>query len=80
MTSLDNPHALPNAERLGTKMYGTFLSSQRRGMCRRISRGVASAERTTTRAFPLLRAVYINNDTQGSTMGVKDEHKEVKNV
>ena len=54
MTGLDTPHARPSACLDGTKTYGTFLSSARRGRWRRISSGSVSAARTTNSEMPRL--------------------------
>jgi hypothetical protein len=43
MTGRETPQARPRAVLEGTKTYGTFLSSQRRGRWRRISMGSVSA-------------------------------------
>jgi hypothetical protein len=51
------PHAFPRELYEGTKMYGTFLSSQRRGKCITISRGSVSAAIMITLAIPQLRAL-----------------------
>lgn len=43
ITGLETPHARPKAALLGTKTYGTFLSSHKSGRCKTISMGSASA-------------------------------------
>ena len=55
MTGRDTPQARPRATFEGTNTYGTFLSSQRRGRWRRISRGSASAASTMNSAMPRFR-------------------------
>ena len=53
MTGRDTPQARPSANLDSTKTYGTFLSSQSNGKCNKISKGSASAARTTNSAIPL---------------------------
>jgi hypothetical protein len=57
MTLRLTPHARPKADLLGTKTYGTFLSSASRGMCSKMARGAVSAARTTISAIPRLRVL-----------------------
>jgi hypothetical protein len=54
MTGRDTPHDRPSATLEGTETYGTFLSSQSKGRCKRISRGSASAARTMNSEIPRL--------------------------
>ena len=51
------PHAFPKELYEGTKMYGTFLSSQSKGKCITISSGSVSPAIMMTLAIPQLRAL-----------------------
>lgn len=57
MTGRETPHALPRACLLRMNTYGTFLSSQRRGRCSKISRGSVSAAITTNSQIPRFKVL-----------------------
>jgi len=57
---LETPQALPRSACLPTYTYGTFLSSQRSGKCKMISRGSVSAARIMSSATPLFKALVVS--------------------
>ncbi|GET87339.1 ribosomal protein S6, putative [Leishmania tarentolae] len=56
-TLRDTCDARPSAVLDGTKTYGTFLSSHKRGRCRRISIGFVSPANTIRSAIPRFKAL-----------------------
>lgn len=60
MTGRDTPQARPRRILDDTNTYGVFLSSHRRGKCRRIAKGSVSAANTMNSDMPRLRVFAAN--------------------
>jgi hypothetical protein len=60
MIGRETPQARPSAILLGTKMYGTALSSHNNGRWRRISMGSASAAMTMNSLIPRFNDLVVS--------------------
>ena len=70
ITGRDTPHARPSATLEGTNTYGTFLSSQRRGRCSKISIGSVSAAITMNSEMPRFSVFVAARRAGGGGVGV----------